>query len=163
MTDTTDPALLTLTAIGGNDGRRPMLMGVIAHPAVGYFYGHLERWSALWENRHLGKPVRLRDARTDMFDEAGELTREGKVDVLARLEGDHLVLYHGRQAGLPVRAREDVGTVERYPVDLAAFETFARACGLTARNDRAVNRLVIEISQRRRAADVESMVVDVSL
>lgn len=52
-------AIMSITAIGGGDGHRPLLMGAIAQAGVGFFYGHLDRWVALYDNRDIGKPVRF--------------------------------------------------------------------------------------------------------
>ena len=85
-------AIMSITAIGGSDGRRPLLMGAIAQQGVGYFYGHLDRWAALYDNQSLGKPVRLRDPKSDAVDESGEIIGEGRVDVIARR------VWHGSPA-----------------------------------------------------------------
>ena len=156
-------ALMSITAIGGSDGRRPLLMGAIAQQGVGYFYGHLDRWVALHDNRELGKPVRLRDPKTDVFDENGEMTREGRVDVLARVQGDRLALYYGSHVGRSIVSKADVAQREEYTIDPRMFAHFAEACRLTYANERALGRLVAEIAQQRRAVDPASMVVNVEL
>ena len=156
-------AIMSITAIGGTDGRRPLLMGAIAQHGVGYFYGHLDRWVALHDNRELGKPVRLRDPKTDAFDDNGEVTREGRVDVIARLQEARLVLYYGGHVGRNIVTRDDVAHREEYAVDPRTFAHFAEACRLTFMNERALGRLVAEISQQRRAVDPASMVVNVDL
>jgi len=156
-------ALTSIAAVGGADGRRPMLMGVIAQAGVGFFYAHLDRWAALFDHRDQRKPLRLRDPRLDLLDDSGTVTREGKVDVLARLAGPQLTLFYGTRIGQMIAEARDVGGREVYTVDPAEFATFAEACRLTARNDRAVARLVAEISQQRRRVDPDTMVVDVEL
>ncbi len=156
-------ALMSITAIGGNDGRRPLLMGAVAQQGVGYFYGHLDRWVALYDNRNLAKPVRLRDPKTDTFDDNGEVTREGRVDVLARLQDNRLVLYYGNHVGRTIVSKADVAHREEYAVDPRVFAHFAEACRLTYTNERALGRLVAEISQQRRAVDPASMVVNLDL
>lgn len=163
MTEAGGEAILSLTAIGGADGRRPLLMGAIAQAGVGFFYGHLDRWPALYDNRHLQKPVRMRDARTDSFDENGALRWEGRVDVLARLHDRRLVLYYGVHVGRPILSGADVGREEAYRIDPAAFAHFAEGCRLTAANERALSRLVAEIAQDRRAPDPAALVVNVDL
>lgn len=156
-------AIMSITAIGGSDGRRPLLMGVIAQEDVGYFYGHLDRWVALYDNRDLGKPVRLRDPKTDTFDENGEITREGRVDVVARLQDTRLALYYGTDIGRTIVSRTDVARREEYAVDPRVFGHFVEACRLTHINERPLGRLVAEIAQKRRAVDPASMVVNVDL
>lgn len=156
-------ALVSITAVGGGDGRRPLLMGAVAQAGVGFLYAPLDRWVALHDHRALGKPVRLRDPRADTIDEAGEVLREGRVDVLARLHEDGLVLYHGREIGRPILGRADVARREVYAVAPTEFGRFAEACRLTAMNERALARLVAEIAQARRAPDPASMVVNVDL
>lgn len=156
-------AIMSITAIGGSDGRRPLLMGAIAQAGVGYFYGHLDRWVALHDNRELGKPVRLRDPKTDTVDDNGEITREGRVDVLGRIQGAKLALYYGSAIGRTIVSREDVAHREEYAVDPRAFAHFAEACRLTFQNERALGRLVAEMAQQRRAVDPASMVVNLDL
>ena len=156
-------AILSITAIGGSDGRRPLLMGAIAQAGVGYFYGHLDRWVALFDNRELGKPVRLRDPRTDTFDDNGEVTREGRVDVLARLCDSRLALYYGSAVGRNIVSHDDIAHREEYAVDPDSFAHFAEGCRLTHLNERALGRLVAEIAQQRRAIDPASMVVNLDL
>lgn len=56
-------AIMSITAIGGTDGRRPLFIGAIAQHGV----DHLDRWVALHDNRDFGKLVRLRDPKTDTF------------------------------------------------------------------------------------------------
>jgi hypothetical protein len=163
MTSGSSQALLSIAAVGGSDGRRPLLMGAVAQYGVGFFYGHLDRWVALFDNQSLGKPIRLRDPRTDSFDENGEITWEGKVDVLSRLQDTRLVLYYGTHIGKPIVSKDDVDIREEYIVDPVMFEHFAEACRLVAQNERALSRLVSEISQKRRAVDPSSMVVNVEL
>lgn len=158
-----DTAVLTITAVGGNDGRRPLLMGAVAQPGVGFFYGHLDRWAALYDHQGLGKPVRLRDSRGDVLDQNGEVVRDGRVDVLGRYQNGLLVLYYGTQVGRSIASRDDVAAREEYIVDPATFGHFAEACRLTAANERVLSRLVSEISQQRRAVDPNSMVVNVEL
>ena len=156
-------AILTITAVGGNDGRRPLLMGAVAQSGVGFFYGHLDRWAALYDHQGLDKPMRLRDSRGDVVDPNGEVLRDGRVDVLGRYHGGLLVLYYGTDFGRPIVTRDDVATREEYNVDAATFGHFAEACRLTAANERVLSRLVSEISQQRRAVDPTSMVVNVDL
>jgi len=156
-------ALMSITAIGGSDGRRPLLMGAVAQQGVGYFYGHLDRWVALYENRELGKPVRLRDPKTDTFDDNGEMTREGRVDVLARLQDNRLALYYGSHVGRTIVSKADIAHREEYVIDPQKFAHFAEACRLTYTNERALGRVVAEISQQRRAVDPVSMVVNLDL
>lgn len=156
-------AILSVTAIGGSDGRRPLLMGAIAQAGIGYFYGHLDRWVALYDNRDLGKPIRLRDPRGDTFDDNGVVTREGRVDVLGRLQDARLALYYGRHVGRNIVASDDIARREEYAVDPRAFAHFAEACRLTHQNERALGRLVAEIAQQRRAVDPASMVVNLDL
>lgn len=163
MTSSISQALLSITAVGGSDGRRPLLMGAVAQSGVGFFYGHLDRWLALFDNQSLGKPIRLRDPRADSFDDNGEITWEGKVDVLSRLQDMRLVLYYGTHIGKPIDSRDDVDIREEYTVDPVMFGHFAEACRLVATNERALSRLVSEISQKRRAVDPSSMVVNVEL
>jgi len=163
MTNGSSQALLSITAVGGSDGRRPLLMGAVAQSDVGFFYGHLDRWAALFDNQALGKPIRLRDPRSDSFDDNGEITWEGKVDVLARLQETRLVLYHGTHIGKPIDSKDDVKIREEYTVDPVMFGHFAEACRLVALNERALSRLVSEISQKRRIVDPDSMVVNVEL
>lgn len=156
-------AILSITAIGGLEGRRPLLMGAIAQAGVGYFYGHLDRWVALYDTRELGKPVRLRDPKFDAFDEQGEVTREGRVDVIARMQETRLSLYFGSQIGRTIVTKADVERREDYVIDPKAFEHFAEGCRLTHQNERALSRLVADIAQQRRAVDPASMVVNVDL
>lgn len=163
MTSSPSQAIFSITAVGGSDGRRPLLMGAVAQPGVGFFYGHLDRWAALYDNKSLGKPIRLRDPRTDSFDENGEITFEGKVDVLARLQDARLVLYYGTKIGRAIASKDDVSGREEYSVDPVMFGHVAEACRLTASNERALSRLVSEISQKRRAVDPSSMIVNVEL
>jgi hypothetical protein len=163
MTNNPSQVILSITAVGGSDGRRPLLMGAIAQAGVGFFYGHLDRWATLFDNQSLGKPIRLRDPRTDSFDENGEITFEGKPDVLARLQGTRLVLYYGTKIGRAIASKDDVKLREEYSVDPAMFGHFAEACRLTSQNERALSRLVSEISQKRRAVDPSSMIVNVEL
>ena len=163
MSNPVPQALFSITAVGGADGRRPLLMGAIAAAGVGFFYAHLDRWAALYDNQDLGKPIRLRDARTDSFDQNGEITFEGKVDVLGRLQGSRLALYYGTTIGRSIVSRDDVGTREKYSVDPVSLRHFAEACRLTAQNERALSRLVSEIAQARRTVDPSSMIVNVDL
>jgi hypothetical protein len=156
-------AIMSITAIGGSDGRRPLLMGAIAQSGVGYFYGHLDRWVALHDNRELGKPVRLREPKTDTFDDNGEITREGRVDVLGRIQDTKLALYYGSDIGRTIVSKNDVAHREEYGVDPRAFAHFAEACRLTYQNERALGRLVAEMAQQRRAVDPASMVVNLDL
>lgn len=156
-------AIMSITAIGGGDGRRPLLMGAIAQAGVGFFYGHLDRWVALYDNRDIGKPVRLRDPKTDTFDDNGEITREGRVDVVARLQDGRLALYYGNHVGRNIVSKADVAQREEYAVDPDMLAHFAEACRLTQTNERALGRLVAEISQQRRAVDPATMVVNVDL
>ncbi len=156
-------AIMSITAIGGSDGRRPLLMGAIAQPGVGYFYGHLDRWAALYDNRSLGKPVRLRDPKADAVDENGEIVREGRVDVVARLQDTRLSLFYGDYIGRAIVSKDDVAHREDYALEPEMFARFAEACRLTYQNERALGRLVAEIAQQRRAIDPESMVVNVEL
>lgn len=156
-------AIMSITAIGGADGRRPLLMGAIAQSSVGYFYAHLDRWTALYDNRELGRPVRLRDPKTDAFDLNGEIIREGRVDVVGRLQDARLALYYGSQVGRNIVSKSDVAHREEYSVDPRMFAHFAEACRLTHSNERALGRLVAEISQQRRAVDPATMVVNVDL
>ena len=156
-------ALMTITAIGGSDGRRPLLMGVVAQSGVGFFYGHLDRWAALYDTRDLGKPVRLRDPKTDSFDDNGEIIREGRVDVIGRLQETRLTLYYGSHAGRHIVSKSDVQRREDYDIEPQLFGHFVEACRLTHANERAVGRLVAEISQQRRAVDPAGMVVNVEL
>lgn len=156
-------AVMSITAIGGSDGRRPLLMGAIAQVGVGYFYGHLDRWAALHDNRELGKPVRLREPKTDAFDDNGVITREGRVDVLGRIQGTKLALYYGSVLGRTIVSRDDVDHREEYAIDPRAFENFVEACRLTYQNERALGRLVAEMAQQRRAVDPASMVVNLDL
>lgn len=154
---------MSITAVGGGDGRRPLLMGAIAQASVGFFYGHLDRWVALYENRALGKPVRLRDPKTDAFDDNGEITREGRVDVVARLQDGRLALYYGSHVGRNIVSKGDIAHREDYTIDPNMFTHFAEACRLTQTNERALGRLVAEISQQRRAVDPATMVVNLDL
>ncbi len=156
-------AIMSITAIGGSDGRRPLIMGAIAQAGVGYFYGHLDRWVALYDNRELGKPIRLRDPRTDTFDDNGEITREGRVDVLGRIQDTKLALYYGSTIGRTIVSRDDVAHREEYVVDPSAIAHFAEACRLTYQNERALGRLVAEVAQQRRAVDPATMVVNLDL
>jgi hypothetical protein len=156
-------ATLSVTAVGGTDGRRPLLMGAVAQLGVGFFYGHLDRWAALYDNQGLGKPVRLRDPRTDVFDDNGEITREGRVDVLGRFNDGLLILYYGTHAGQTIATKDDVAEREEYNIDPVTFSHFAEACRLTAKNDRTLSRLVSEISQQRRMVDPSTMVVNLDL
>jgi hypothetical protein len=156
-------AIMSITAIGGSDGRRPLLMGAIAQAGVGYFYGHLDRWVALHDKRELGKPVRLRDPKNDAVDDSGEIIREGRVDVLGRIQGAKLALYYGSAIGRTIVSKEDVAHREEYAVDPRAFAHFAEACRLTYQNERALGRLVAEMAQQRRAVDPASMVVNLDL
>ena len=156
-------AIMSITAIGGSDGRRPLLMGAIAQSGVGYFYGHLDRWAALFDNRSLGKPVRLRDPKADAVDENGEIVREGRVDVVARLQDTRLSLFYGDHIGRAIVSKDDVAQREDYALEPEMFARFAEACRLTYQNERALGRLVAEIAQQRRAIDPESMVVNVEL
>jgi hypothetical protein len=156
-------AIMSITAIGGSDGRRPLLMGAIAQAGVGYFYGHLDRWVALHDNRDLGKPVRLRDPKTDTFDDNGEITREGRVDVLGRIQDTRLALYYGGVIGRTIASKDDVAHREEYEVVPGAFAHFAEACRLTHQNERALGRLVAEMAQQRRAVDPATMVVNLDL
>lgn len=156
-------AIMSITAIGGSDGRRPLLMGAIAQPGVGYFYGHLDRWAALYDNRSLGRPVRLRDPKADAVDENGEIVREGRVDVVARLQDTRLSLFHGDHIGRAIVSKDDVAHREDYALEPEMFARFAEACRLTYQNERALGHLVAEIAQQRRAIDPESMVVNVEL
>jgi len=156
-------ALLSITAVGGNDGRRPLLMGAVAQAGVGFFYAHLDRWVSLYDNQSLGKPIRIRDPKTDSFDDAGEIHREGRVDVLARLQEDRLVLYHGAQVGKGIISKQDVARREEYNIDPIRFRHFAEACRLTAANERALGRLVAEIVQSRRVLDPASTIVNIDL
>ena len=156
-------AIMSITAIGGSDGRRPLLMGAIAQQGVGYFYGHLDRWAALYDNRSIGKPVRLRDPKADAVDESGEIIREGRVDVIARLQETRLALYYGGHFGRTIASRDDVAHREEYAIQPEVFARFAESCRLTYQNERALGRLVAEIAQQRRAVDPASMVVNVEL
>ena len=163
MTSSPSQAILSITAVGASDGRRPLLMGAVAESGVGFFYGHLDRGAALYDTQSLGKPIRLRDPRTDSFDENGEITVEGKVNVLARLQDSRLVRYYGTQIGRAIASKDDVSAREEYSVDPAMFGHFAEACRLTAQNERTLSRLVSEIFQRRRTVDPGSMIVNVEL
>ena len=156
-------ALVSITAVGGSDGRRPLLMGAIAQSGVGFFYAHLDRWVALYDNHPLGKPVRLRDPRTDSFDENGQVHREGRVDVIARYRDGHLALYYGTHVGRTIVTRDDIATREEYDLRPETFCHYAEACRLTAANERALGRVVAEIAQSRRAVDPASMVVNIDL
>lgn len=138
-------------------------MGAIAQQGVGYFYGHLDRWVALYDNRELGKPVRLRDPKTDTFDDNGEMTREGRVDVLARLQDNRLALYYGSHVGRTIVSKADIAHREEYGIEPRMFAHFAEACRLTYTNERALGRVVAEISQQRRAVDPANMVVNLDL
>ena len=120
-------AIMSITAIGGSDGRRPLLMGAIAQAGVGYFYGHLDRWVALHDNRELGKPVRLREPKTDAFDDNGEITREGRVDVLGRIQDTKLALYYGSAIGRTIVSRDDVAHREEYDSRSPRLRTFCRS------------------------------------
>jgi hypothetical protein len=156
-------ALLSVVAVGGTDGRRPLMMGAVAQMGVGYFYGHLDRWAALYDNRDLNRPIRLRDPRTDRFDDNGEITYEGKVDVVALLGSRGLSLFHGKHVGRTILSKDDVASREDYTVDPSAFAHFAEACRLTFQNERALSRLVADIAQQRRSLDTRSVVVDIDL
>ena len=59
--------------------------------------------------------------------------------------------------------QDALGAREEYRVDPIMFGHFAEACRLTAQNERALSRLVSEISQSRRAVDPKSMIVNVEL
>ena len=156
-------AIMSITAIGGSDGRRPLIMGAIAQAEIGYFYGHLDRWVALYDNRDAGKPVRLREPKTDTFDDNCEITREGRVDVLGRVQDTRLALYYGSDIGRTIVSRDEVAHREEYEVDPRAFAHFVEACRLTYQNERALGRLVAEMAQKRRAVDPATMVVNLDL
>lgn len=156
-------ALVSITAVGGGDGRRPLLMGAIAQPGVGFFYAYLDRWVALHDNRALDRPVRLRDPRTDRFDDSGVIDREGRADVLGRYREGRLALYYGRDVGRTIMSRDDIASREEYTLAPQTLAHFAEACRLTAANERPLARLVAEIAQMRRRVDPASMVVNIDI
>jgi len=73
------------------------------------------------------------------------------------------VLYYGSHVGRTIVSKADVARREEYAIDPRMFAHFAEACRLTYSNERALGRLVAEISQQRRAADPASMIVNLDL
>lgn len=82
---------------------------------------------------------------------------------MACLQEGRLALCYGSHIGRNTVSKADVAPREEYAVDPKMFAYFAEACRLTQSNERALGRLVAEISQQRRAGDPATMVVNVDL
>ena len=92
-----------------------------------------------------------------------EITREGRGDVLGRIQDTRLALYYGSDIGRTIVSKDEVAHREEYEVDSRAFAHFVEACRLTYQNERALGRLVAEMAQKRRAVDPATMVVNLDL